>query len=86
MSTSSSVPSSVLDTLTAAREQVRLKLHLLSGDARKKWDELDAKIIALEGQVGAQAEELADKTATLAMQLSDSVKEFVDSHVRNQQR
>jgi hypothetical protein len=29
---------------------------------------------------------LADKTAEAAMQLSDSVKRFVDTHVRNAQR
>lgn len=86
MATSSPVSSNVIDTLSAAREKVRLELHLLSADARKIWDDLDAKILAFEGEVGTRAEVLADKTAEAAIQLSDSVKRFVDTHVRTAQR
>jgi len=86
MSTSSSESASVLTSLTAAREQMRLELHLLSAEARQRWDDLETKIFAIESEVSSQAEQIADKTATLALQLSDSVRTFVDEHVRNQQR
>jgi hypothetical protein len=86
MSKLSAAHDDVLEALSATREKVRLELHLLSADARQKWDELDAKILALQGEVGSRAEALADKTAEMAMELSDSVKRFVDSHVRNAQR
>ena len=72
-----------LDTLTAAREQVRLSLHLLGLDARQKWTELEAKILNLESKIGQEAESLSEATANAAIDLSGSVKDFVDSHVRN---
>jgi hypothetical protein len=86
MSTSSPRTSSALDALTAAREQVRLELHLLSADARQKWDVIEAKILDLEGKAGDRAQTIADAVATSAMQLSDSVKSFVDDHVRTAKR
>jgi len=72
-----------LDTLAAARDQVRLNLHLLSLDTRKKWDELEGKILSLENKIGQEAEALSEATANAAIDLSGSVKEFVDSHVRH---
>jgi hypothetical protein len=86
MSTSSPATSSLLDTLSGAREQVRLSLHLLGADARQKWDELESRILALEGEVGTRAEAVAEKAADKALELSDSVKQFVDSHVRGLKR
>lgn len=86
MESSPQTGSNVLETLAATREKVRLELHLLTADARKIWDDLDAKILAFEGEVGTRAESLADKTAEAAMQLSDSVKRFVDTHVRTAKR
>jgi len=71
-----------LDTLTAARDQVRLSLHLLSLDTRQKWSELEGKILSIENQIGQEAESISDATANAALELSGSVKEFVDNHVR----
>ncbi len=71
-----------LEALTAAREQMRLSLHLLNLDARQKWDEFEAKILNLEGKIGPEAESLSEATASAAIDLSGSVKEFVDNHVR----
>jgi hypothetical protein len=72
-----------LQSLTAAREQIRLSLHLLNLDARQKWDELEAKILNLESKIGQEAESLSEATASAAIDLSGSVKDFVDNHVRN---
>lgn len=72
-----------LETVTAAREQMRLSLHLLSLDARQKWDELEAKILTLESKIGQEAESLSESTASAAIDLSGSVKDFVDNHVRS---
>jgi BMFP domain-containing protein YqiC len=71
-----------LDLLTAARDQVRLSLHLLSLDTRQKWDELEGKILSLENKLGQEAETVSDATASAAIDLTGSVKQFVDSHVR----
>ena len=73
-----------IQTLNSAREQIRLSLHLLSMDARQKWDELEAKILTLENKLGQEAENLSEATAGAAIDLSGSVKDFVDNHVRHQ--
>ncbi|HYQ43915.1 MAG TPA: hypothetical protein VER11_18165 [Polyangiaceae bacterium] len=72
-----------LEALTAAREQMRLNLHLLSLDARQKWSEFETKILSLESRLGQEAESLSEATANAAIDLSGSVKDFVDNHVRN---
>lgn len=72
-----------LETLSAAREQMRLNLHLLSLDARQKWSEFETKILSLESRLGQEAESLSEATASAAIDLSGSVKDFVDNHVRH---
>jgi hypothetical protein len=72
-----------IETFSAAREQIRLSLHLLNMDARQKWTELEAKILNLESRIGQEAESLSEATASAAIDLSGSVKEFVDNHVRS---
>jgi len=83
MKTSTFDLSHPIDTFTAAREQIRLSLHLLNLDARQKWDELEAKILNLESKIGQEAESLSEATANAAIDLSGSVKDFVDNHVRS---
>ena len=73
-----------LATLNSAREQIKLSLHLLNMDVRQKWDELEAKILNLENSLGQEAEALSEATASAAIDLSGSVKDFVDNHVRHQ--
>ncbi len=82
MKTSAFDLSHPLETFTSAREQLRLSLHLLSLDARQKWTELEAKILSLENKIGQEAESLSEATATAAIDLSGSVQDFVDNHVR----
>ena len=68
---------------SSAREQMRLNLHLLSMDARQKWDELEGKILSLENKLGQEAESVTEATASAAIDLTGTVKEFVDTHVRH---
>ncbi len=82
MKTSTFDLSESIETLTATRDQVRLSLHLLSLDVRQKWTELEAKILNLENNIGSEAESLSEATASAAIDLSGSVKDFVDNHVR----
>ena len=72
-----------LDLLTSARDQVRLNLHLLSLDTRQKWDQLEGQILSLENKIGQEAEALSEATASAAIDLSGSVRQFVDSHIRH---
>ncbi|MEO7034559.1 MAG: hypothetical protein ABI548_11680 [Polyangiaceae bacterium] len=72
-----------LEFFSSAREQIRLSLHLLNLDARQKWAELEGKILSIENKLGQEAESISEATANAAIDLTGSVKEFVDSHVRN---
>jgi hypothetical protein len=72
-----------LESFSAAREQMRLNLHLLNLDARQKWAELEGKILSIENRIGQEAESLSEATASAAIELTGSVKDFVDSHVRH---
>jgi len=83
MKTAAIDPSHPLEFFSSAREQIRLSLHLLSMDARQKWDELEGKILSLENRIGQEAESLTEATASAAIDLTGSVKDFVDSHVRH---
>ena len=83
MKTSAFDLSRPLQTLNTAREQIQLSLHLLNMDARQKWDELEGKILSLENKIGQEAESLSEATANAAIDLSGSVKDFVDNHVRH---
>ena len=72
-----------LDSLTRARDTMRLELHLLSMDARNEWEPPSrARSSRSKEKVGAQAEIASEASAGVAAELSDSVKEFVDAHVR----
>jgi hypothetical protein len=83
MKTSDIDLSQPLQFFSSAREQMRLNLHLLSMDARQKWNELEGKILSLENKLGQEAESITEATASAAIDLTGSVKEFVDSHVRH---
>jgi BMFP domain-containing protein YqiC len=83
MKTSAFDLSHPIETFTTAREQIRLSLHLLNLDARQKWTELEARILTLENKIGQEAESLSEATANAAIDLSGSVKDFVDNHVRS---
>ena len=72
-----------IETFSAAREQIRLSLHLLNLDVRQKWEELEGKILSLEHKIGQEAESLSETTASAAVDLSGMVKDFVDNHVRH---
>jgi hypothetical protein len=72
-----------LELLTSARDRMKLNLHLLSMDVQQKWTELEGKILSLENKIGQEAESLSEATASAAIDLSGSVKEFVDNHVRH---
>ena len=72
-----------LQFFSAAREQMRLSLHLLNMEARQKWDELEGKILSLENKIGQEAESLTEATANAAIDLTGTVKAFVDNHVRH---
>ena len=67
--------------LAAARETARLKLHLLSLDARRAWDELEGKFQSFQEDLGKASEEVTETSATAARDLARSIRKFVEKHI-----
>jgi hypothetical protein len=67
--------------LEAAHEVARLKLHLLSMDARHAWDDLEGKFQALQDDIGKRSEELGQASAEAARDLAGSIRKFLEKHI-----
>ena len=64
--------------LEAAREAARLKVHLLSMDARRTWDDLEKKFHAVQKDLGERGEKVGEASATAARELARSIRKFVE--------
>jgi len=58
-----------LDTLRAARDELRVQLHLAGAEARDRFEELERRWHRLEGKLGV----LADTAAEDAHEVGDAV-------------
>jgi hypothetical protein len=67
-----------LTDLVAARDEARIKLHLLSMDAQSKWRDLESKVDALQKTAAEDVERMADESAAKARELARSVRTFVE--------
>jgi len=70
----------VLNELSRLRDVARVQLHLLSMDARKRWDTLEKELTAFEQKLVNSAESVTDGTAESARGLKNSVKNFFKEH------
>lgn len=70
-----------LSQLTTIRDEARVKLHLLSLDARKRWDELETSFTALEQHVNYEGDKVSDSLNENVNKLSRSFAEFIGSHM-----
>jgi hypothetical protein len=67
-----------IENLTKARDEVRLSIHLLSMEGKKKWDELERKV---EQRVTEEADKVTEVTASKTQELARTVRKFVEQHV-----
>jgi len=70
----------VLSELTKLRDEARVQLHLLSMDARKRWDSLEKQLTVLEQKLVNSAEGVTESTAESARGLKNSVKNLFKEH------
>jgi hypothetical protein len=70
-----------VEELDAAREAARLKVHLLSMDARRTWDELEGSFSSLKKDLARESEKAAEASAVAARDLARSIRKFVESHL-----
>lgn len=70
-----------VEELDAARETARLKLHLLSLDAKRAWSEVEAQFRETQKALGEQGEHAAEMSAKAARDLARSIRKFLEDHV-----
>ncbi len=59
-----------LEQLTALRDEARVQLHLLSLDARKRWDQLETEVDELETRANREGEKATDAIKQTAHKLT----------------
>lgn len=70
----------ILKDLTTLRDEARLQLHLLSMDARQRWDTLEQELTQLEQKLVNDAEHVSETALTSARGFSSTVKNFFKEH------
>lgn len=66
----------VADELQKLADDVRLRLHLASMEARTSWAEFEPRLIEFRRRIERTAGETGDDVRTLASELKDRLKEF----------
>ncbi len=66
----------VRDELSAARQEVRLKLHLASMDAKTQWDVLETRLHELEHKAELGADHMADTILETANALKHDIEKL----------
>jgi CBS domain-containing protein len=66
-----------LRELISARDEVRLRMHLLSLEARQRWGELESKLLFFQDQVSDGGERMADAASAKARELTRSIRDFM---------
>lgn len=72
-----------LEQLLALRDEAKLQLHLLSMDARKRWNELEKEIVALEERANREGEKAADTLIDTAQGLTRTLNELMTRQVNH---
>jgi len=75
------VKNHALGQLATLRDQAQLRLHLLSLDARKRWDELEAALLTLEQRANLEGEKASEALNENVNKLSRSFADFITSQM-----
>jgi len=75
------VKNQALSQLASMRDEAKLRLHLLSLDARKRWDELEAAFTALEQRANQEGEKASEMLNENVNKLSRSFADFITSQM-----
>lgn len=72
-----------VERLLALRDETKVQLHLLSLDARKRWDELEKEIVALEERASREGEKAVEAVAETASDLTRTLNELMARQVNH---
>ena len=70
-----------LRNLLEARDDARVRLHLLSLEARQRWDELEPAITALEQRASREGERAGDALGEKVRHLGQQLRELMGEHI-----
>lgn len=70
-------PKDMLGALSAARNSARMRVHLLSLEARERWHELESRLDRLQARLEHDGERATESAAKLVKELTSSVKELL---------
>jgi len=66
-----------IDALRATGDHLRVQAHLFSLDAKKRWDEIETELNAIQASVERDGEKIATSTEARFRELTDGVKVFL---------
>jgi CBS domain-containing protein len=69
-------PRDVTAEIHQLRDEIRLKLHLAGMDARREWDALEAKVVALEDEILGRGDRLVSATRERAAEIRKALHDF----------
>lgn len=72
-----SIKSEALKELSSARDEARLRLHLLTMDARDRWSELEQRLDSFEQGLAGSGEHATEAALSTARHLAQSVRDFI---------
>ncbi len=72
----------ISESLSTLRDEACVQAHLLSMDARERWQELETKLAALETKLDQGGAKLSDSLAAAEHELEAKVREFLKTHVK----
>ena len=70
-----------LSQLATMRDEAKVRLHLLSLDARKTWDELETALLSLEQRANQEGEKASEALNENVNKLSRSFADFINSQM-----
>lgn len=72
-----------MERLVALRDEAKLQLHLLSLDARERWNALEKEIGMLEERANRGGEKVSDAVEEAAQELASGLRELMASEVNH---
>ena len=68
----------LLDDLRTARDTVRVQAHLFSLDAKKRWQELESKLLNAEAKIERAGDNVGENISATVEELVRAVKEALE--------
>ena len=62
---------------------VRVGLHLLSMEAKEKWNSLESRLLEIDDELRIKGETASEVSAAKVHEVARTVREFVEKNVQN---